>query len=224
MRDKKRQGVAIIEFSFVMVVLVPLLLGTVGIGLRLVQALRTQQLARDSGRMYARDLDFSQPGNKTILATLGAEVGLQTDGTGNSVLVLTTVTYIDKGMCQLDGYALDGAGDPIGCPNWKSWAFAQRLIIGNSSIRTSNLGSPLVTGPNPVTVNSTTGKISIHDQVSNRGDQAVFAMGNPFVNTTSQELNTLPTGQVLYVTEVAVTGFRLPPFATGDVVYAYNVF
>jgi hypothetical protein len=220
MKPNKRKGVAIVEFSFSMLVMIPLLLGTIGFGLRLLQQMQTIQLARDAGRMYARPgMDLSLPGNQTILATVGADLGLKTDGTGKAVLILTTVTYIDKGMCPQH----DAGGNPINCPNYQHWVFTQRLTIGNSSIRTSNLGSPLTTGPSPVTVNPTTGMISVTDQINNTGDQAVFASGNPFVSSPGT-LNTLPSGQVLYVTEVAAQGFAMLPFATGGMMYAFNVF
>lgn len=220
MKPDKRKGVAIVEFSFSMLVMIPLLLGTIGFGLRLLQQMQTVQLARDSGRMYARPgMDMSLPGNQTILATVGADLGLKTDGTGKAVLILTTVKYIDKGMCPQH----DASGNPINCPNYQSWVFAQRLTIGNTSIRTSNLGSPLTTGPSPVTVNPTTGLISITDQINNPGDVATFASGNPFVSTPGT-LDTLPSGQVLYVTEVAAQGFAMLPFATGGMMYAFNVF
>lgn len=223
MKRTKLQGVAIVEFSFVMLVLIPLLLGTIGFGLRLIQNLRTVQLSRDAGRMYARGLNFSQPGNKTILADLGSEIGLRTDGTGNAVLILSTVTYVDKGLCQSAGKSLDPGGNPIDCNNWKTWVFTERVVVGNSAIRTSNLGSPLLTGPDRVYVDPDTGKYRLADQVDNVNDRATFVAGNPFVNM-SGALNTLPSGQELYVTEAAVVGFRLPPFANGDMVYSYNVF
>jgi hypothetical protein len=225
-RSRRPNGVAIVEFSFAMVVLIPLFLGTVGVGLRLIQSLRVIQLSRDAGKMYARGLDFSQPGNKTLLANLGEDIGLQTTDSGTSTLILTTVVYIDAGMCQLGGHSLDGSGNPIDCPNWKSWVFAQRLVIGKRGLRTSNLGSPITSvtdGTIPVTVDATTGKISLSDQVDNPNDQATFAAGNPFVSDTFV-LNTLPSGQVLYVTEVAISGFSMPPFVSGGTVYAYNVF
>ena len=220
MKPNKRKGVAIVEFSFAMLVMIPLLLGTIGFGLRLLQQMQTIQLARDAGRMYARPgMDLSLPGNQTILATVGADLGLKTDGTGKAVLILTTVTYIDKGMCPQH----DVSGNPINCPNYQNWVFTQRLTIGNSSIRTSNLGSPLTTGPSPVTVNPTTGMISVTDQINNPGDVATFASGNPFVSTPGT-LSTLPSGQVLYVTEVAAQGFAMLPFASGGMMYAFNVF
>ena len=220
MKSNKRKGVAIVEFSFSMLVMIPLLLGTIGFGLRLLQQMQAIQLSRDAGRMYARPgMDLSLPGNQTILATVGADLGLKTDGTGKAVLILTTVTYIDKGMCPQH----DVNGNPINCPNYQNWVFTQRLTIGNSSIRTSNLGSPLTTGPSPVTVNATTGMISVTDQINNPGDVATFASGNPFISTPGT-LNTLPSGQVLYVTEVAAQGFAMLPFASGGMMYAFNVF
>jgi type II secretory pathway pseudopilin PulG len=225
MKRNRLKGVAIIEFSFAMLVLVPLLLGTIGFGIQLVQSMQTIQLARDAGRMYARGLDFSQPGNQTTLATLGADIGLKTNGTGKAVLILTTVTYIDKGMCQSAGKSLDASGNPIGCPNYRQWVFTQRLAVGNAGLRTSNLGRPLTSGPNPVLVDATTGKISLTDQVNNTGDVATFAAaGNPFVNIASGTLNTLPSGQMLYITEAAAQGFAMAPFATGGMMYAFNVF
>jgi hypothetical protein len=225
MKRNRLKGVAIIEFSFAMLLLVPLTLGTIGFGLRLIQQMQTIQLARDAGRMYARGLEFWQPGNKVILATLGADLGLKTDGTGNAVLILSTVVYVDKGVCVLGGKLLDASGNPINCPNYRQWVFTQRLLVGNPSYRTSNLGSPLTTGPSPVLVDGTTGKISLSDQVNNTGDVANFtATGNPFVNGTSGTMNTLPSNQVLFITEAASRGFTMPPFANGGMNYAFNVF
>ncbi len=222
MKRNQLKGVAIVEFSFAILVLVPLLLGTIGFGIRLVQSMQTVQLARDAGRMYARGLDFSQPGNQTTLTTLGADVGLRTDAASSAVLVLTTVTYIDKGMCQSAGKSLDAGGNPINCPNYQQWVFTQRLSIGKASLHTSNLGSPLTTGPSPVTVNSTTGKISLNDQVNNTGDVATFASGAPFVGVSGW--NTMPSGQVLYITEAASQGFTMPVYDNGGLIYAFNIF
>jgi hypothetical protein len=88
---------------------------------------------------------------------------------------------------------------------------------------TFSLGSPLTTSPDLVTVNATTGKISLSDQVINPGVVATFVIGNAFVNMCSI-VNALPSGQVLYVNEVAAQGFAMAPFATGGMMYAFNVF
>ncbi len=223
MKRHRLKGVAIVEFSFVTLVLVPLLLGTIGFGIRLVQSMQTVQLARDAGRMYARGLDFSQPGNQTTLTTVGADVGLRTDATSSAVLVLTTLTYIDKSMCQGAGKSLDASGNPINCPNYKQWVFTQRLTIGKASLHTSNLGSPLTSGPGNVHMDATTGNIPIFDQVNNTNDVATFAAGTPFI-AVSGGWNTMPSGQMLYITEAASQGFTMPIYDNGGLIYAFNVF
>ena len=211
MNRKSLKGVAFMEFALSMLVMVPLLLGTIGCGIQLIQSMQTIQLARDAARMYGRGLDFSQPGNKTILAAIGSDLGLHTTDTGGTaVLILSTVKYIDATIC------------PTGCTNFQQWVFAQRLVIGKPGYRTSNLGSPLTSGPGAVTIDAK-GNISAADQTSNANDRAIFTTGgNPFI--TAGVLNDLPSGTVLYITEAASQGFTMPPFANGGIMYAHNVF
>jgi hypothetical protein len=211
MNRKSLKGVAFMEFALSMLVMVPLLLGTIGCGLQLIQSMQTIQLARDAARMYGRGLDFSLPGNKTILAALGADLHLHTTDTGGTaVLILSTVKYIDATIC------------PTGCTNFQQWVFAQRLVIGNPSYRTSNLGSPLTSGIGAVTMDSK-GNISPADQKGNANDRATFKNGgNPFI--TAAALTDLPSGTILYVSEAASQGFKMPPFAGGGMLYSYNVF
>jgi hypothetical protein len=212
MNRKSLKGAALMEFTLSMLVMVPLLLGTAGIGIQLIQSMQTIQLARDAARMYGRGLDFSQPGNKTILAAIGSDLGLHvTDTGGTAVLILSTVKYIDDTIC------------PTGCTNLHQWVFYQRLVIGNPGYRTSNLGSPLTTGIGAVTLDAK-GIVSPASQMTtNANDRATFsAGGNPFI--TASALTDLPSGTVLYVSEAASQGFRLPPFASGGMLYASNVF
>jgi hypothetical protein len=213
MNRKSSKGVAIMEFALSMLVMVPLLLGTIGIGVQLIQSTQVIQLARDAGRMYGRKLDLSTTGNRTILASLGGGLGLHTtagDTGGNAVLILSTVEYINT----------------PGVMNYQHWVFAQRLVIGNSGYRTSNFGSPLVV-VNPlfsaVTLDAA-GKVNPLSQMTdNPNDRADFtAQGNPFVN--AGVLTDLPSGTLLYVAEAAAKGFVLPPFASGGMMYSYSVF
>ena len=224
MRRNKKKGVAILEFSFGLIILVPLLIGTTATGLNLIQVLSTVQLARDAGHMYARGTDFSQPGNKTVLATIGSNVGMSaTAGSGRSVIILSTVIYVDKAMCASAG-KVDGAGNPSGCTNYTKWVFTQRVTIGNSTVRTSSFGSPVTSGNGSVTVDSTTGRISLDDQVTKFGDVASFAVGiNPYANVAGV-ISGLPSGQVIYISEAATTGMTMPPFAPGSVVYSYAMY
>ena len=81
MRRKKTRGVEILEFSFITLVLLPLILGTSAVGLNMIWTLQTVQVARDAGHMYAKGTDFSLPGNQTILTNLGGNLGLTTNTT-----------------------------------------------------------------------------------------------------------------------------------------------
>jgi len=223
MNREKPRGVSIVEFSFAMMVLVPLLLGTVGIGTNLVLSLQTVQVARDAGHMYARGSDFSQPGYQTLLAGLASDIGLSTTaGSGSAVVILSQVLYVDKGICASDG-KVDGSGNPLGCTNYGQWVFTQRLVIGNSALRSSTFGSPITTGSKPVTIASN-GNISLSDQVTNPGDVATFAVGiNPYQNV-SGVVSGLPSGQVIYISEAAAQGFTMPPFAANPMLYSYRMF
>jgi len=226
MKDSRQRGASYIEFSFALLLLVPMLLGTVGLGLNLLLAYQTSQVARDAGHMYARATDFSLSGNQTILATLGSGIGLSatsgvtgTAGSGSAVVVFSTITYIDDAACVGGGYGSGGVHTSA-CKNYGDWVFQERIVVGNSSMKTSDYGSPLTTGPSPVTIASN-GAISTTDQLTNPGDVATFSAMNPY---NSSNGTGVPSGQQLYITEVAAQGFNMPPFAKSPVQYAYNIF
>jgi hypothetical protein len=232
MSQWNHRGVAIIEFSFAALVLVPLLLGMTGIGLNLVAHLQAVQLARDSGYMYARQVDFTQTANQTVLLGLGAGLGLSADtSTSQAVLILSSVTYVDSAMCKSDNKWNNTTNTPSGCTNYLEWVFAQRITIGNSSVHSSNFGSPVTTGTNPVQLDSE-GNVSLDAQVTNAKDVAVsatvggvqiFAGISPY-QSLSGNVSGLPSGQVVYVAEAAGRGFSMPPFAVNPVMYSYNLF
>ena len=231
MRHRNHRGVAVIEFSFAMLFLVPLLLGTIGIGLNLVQQLQTVQLARDAGYMYARQVDFTQTANQTLIAGLGVGVGLSvTPSASNAVLIFSTVKYVDKAMCQSDNKWNNTTDASNGCTNYQKWVFAQRIVIGDSSIRSSSAGSPVTSGGDPVAIDSS-GNIALDDQVTNSGDVAIstttggiayFAGIGPY-QSVSGNVSGLPSGQMVYLSEVACRGVTMRPF-TVPVRYSYNVF
>ena len=218
MRRKQTRGVAVMEFSFIMLVMVPLLLGTVEIGLNMVNTLQTVQLARDAGHMYARDVDFTQPGNLQILASLGAGTGMSTStgaGQGNARLILSKLRYVDKATCLYNSPIVDGSGNPVGCFNQGQWVFAERIAIGNSSLRASNFGSP-----SGVTI-AADGTITLAQQCTNTGDKASFGVTalNVYGNVTG-----LPSGQFLYIAEAEALGFKMNPYASNPMTYSYGIF
>ena len=223
MRGTGFRGAACIEFAFITMLLVPLLLGTGAAGINMITTLQTIQLARDAGHMYARGLDFSQPGNQTILANVGSTLGLSTTlGSGSAVVILSKLTYVDDAACSAAG-AVDSHGNPSGCTNLGKWVFTQRLEIGNSSVRTSNIGSPLTSGPTGVTVESPSGNISLSDYVTKAGAVATFNSINPYSDVNGN-VSGLPSGQMLYIAEAAATAFSMPPFIGPPATYSYGLF
>jgi len=217
------RGGATVEFALILLVLVPLLLGTGVVGVNLIRTLQTVQLARDAGHMYARGVDFSQPGNQTILMQLGQSVGLAAGTSGSAVITLSALTYVDKAACTAVGAVAANGNPTSACTNFGDWVFTQWMVIGNAGLRRDGIGSPLVSGPTGVTVNSTTGLISISDYVTKAGAVATFHSINPYsvVNGTAQGL---PSGQMLYVAESGVRGFSMAPFVTNGMTYAYGLF
>jgi hypothetical protein len=207
-------------------VLVPLILGTGAIGINLIRTLQTVQLARDAGHMFARNVDMSQAGNQAILATIGTGVGLSaTAGQGKAIVILTGLTYVDGSTCTAANQA-NGSGSSSTCTNLGEWVFTQRLEIGNTSLRTSNFGSPLTSGPTGVTLDSQ-GKISIGQYGTRAGAVANFSSANginPYTVSAGGAVSGLPSGQKLFLSEAAAQGFGLPPFVAGSPTYSYAFF
>jgi hypothetical protein len=225
MKKESQRGAAILEFSFIMLVLIPLLVGTAEIGINMVNGLQTVQVARDAGHMFARGVDFTQPGNRQILASLGSAVGMSTStgaGMGTALVILSKIKYIDKAACVAYGLPMDAGGNPIGCTNLGNWVFEERILIGNTSMRTSNFGSPLASGPNSVSI-SANGTISQSDQTINSGDRATFSGINPY-QVVSGTVTGLPSGQSLYIAEAAAQGFRMNVFTNNATSYSFGIF
>jgi hypothetical protein len=223
MKHRNSRGVSSVEFAFGMMVLLPLFLGTGVTGINMIRTLQTVQLARDAGHMYAKGVDFSQPGNQTILVDLGSGLGLSsTSGQGTAVVILSKLIYVDASQCSAVG-AVDGSGNPTSaCTNYTKWVFVQRWEVGNDSVRNSNYGSPLTSGPTGVTL-SANGTISQTQYVTRAGAVASFTGVNPYsvVNGHGQGL---PSGQVLYVAEAGSTGFSMPPFVSNVAAYSWGFF
>ena len=216
MQRKNESGASVIEFTFIMLTLIPILLGVGTIGVNLVRTLETEQLARDAGHMYARNVDFSASGNQEILANIGSSVNLSANsGSGNAVVILSTLTYVDDATC-VKGGAVDILGNPQGCTNLGKWVFTKRLTIGNSTVRSSAIGTP-----SGVTINSD-GSIAASDYVTKSGAVATFGSINPYTNVGGTASG-LPSGQYLYIAEASASEYTLAPYTAGAT-YAFGLF
>lgn len=138
MHNRRRKGNSIVEFALVSVFLVPLLLGTVNVGLTLGRSIQVNQVCRDAGHMYVRQVDFSKPQNQNVIQRLGENIGLNVNSPNASkgVVVLTRILYMGQTECA-------GAGLTItNCPNYHQPVITQRIVMGKSSLRASDFGSP----------------------------------------------------------------------------------
>ena len=129
---RRGRGSAMIEAALVISVAVPVLLGVSGIGVRLGRTLEGTQVTRDVAHMYALGTDFSLSGTQAIAQTLSRDFTLTASGTG--VLILSRVVKVFQTDCN-------AAGVPT-CPNLNQTVFAQRIVIGNTSLRSSSFGTP----------------------------------------------------------------------------------
>jgi Flp pilus assembly protein TadG len=159
-RNKLEKGNAMIEFGLSMVILVPILFGTVSFGVNLGNILQSTQIARDVAHMYSQTIDFSQAQNQNIAVNLVQGLGGMTVNGGNGVLILSQVIEVYLADCTAAGYT---AGQ---CTNSGSRVIVNRIVIGNSSLRASNFGTP--TG---VTI-SANGNIGASDYLTKATDVA----------------------------------------------------
>ena len=202
-RTKRSQnGVAIIEFTFSLFVLIPLLLGCLIFGFRLIRAIQMQQITRDIGHMYFRGIDFSTPVPIQTAQTLAQSFNLTVTGTSEMILSKT----------QLETQAGCDAANPASppgtpCTNLNKPVFIQQLTIGHAGIGSSAFGTP------PLQADLS---VSAADQANNAAAQAV---GFPAVLT-------LKAGEIAYVAEMVnqTPELNIPGFSGTPQVYSRSIF
>jgi Flp pilus assembly protein TadG len=179
-RNRHEKGNAIIEFGLSMLILIPILFGTVSFGINLGNVLQSTQIARDMGHMYAQGVDFSLAQNQNIAVNLVQGLGGMTTTAGNGVLVLSQVVEVYQADCAAAGFTVGQ------CTNLGSRVFTNRIVIGNNGLRTSDFGTP--TG---VTISSK-GNISGSDYLTK---------GTDVVSGFTDSVLPQADGQVAYVVE-----------------------
>src|SRR5580704_16694615 len=120
---RKQSGETIIEFSLSLMFLMPLLLGTLVFGFRLVEAQQINQITRDLAHMYSRGVAFNTTGGTTEAESLADQFGLTTSG--NSVVIFSTITLMNAAGCNA------GTGSN-NCTNLNKAVFTSQVAIGNA--------------------------------------------------------------------------------------------
>jgi hypothetical protein len=226
MKRRASRGGSLIEFVLSLLVLMPLVLGVGAIGINLIRTQATIQLARDAGHMFARKVDFTASGNMNLLARIGAGLNLPNSVTtsGNALVVLSALTYVDQATCN----AAKAANPGNGCSNSGKWVFTQRQNLGNLNLANSQYGNPRPwsTGDTQGVTMDSQGNISSDQYTDKNGAIATFSSANginPYSNVNGV-ISGLPSGSRLYVGEAFSTGFGMPPFTSGVPTYSFSFF
>jgi Flp pilus assembly protein TadG len=224
MRDRKRinRGGAMLEFTLLIPVWLPLLLGTMWIGTAMVRGLQVTQVARDLASMFCRAVDFSATGTSTaqndILPKLTQELGTVTS-TGTGVVIFSTLTYVGASVCQMAGstYYDSVTNTPkAACTNWKKFVFTQQYTVGNTSLRSSSFGGPATADPDATNQY----KIPIVKYVANAPDQVT---GFSLLPSPDTDPGGYQSGQPVYLVEVFFSGVGQVGYTQGGS-YAYAIF
>ena len=180
-RRRTEAGNTILEFGIVMVFLIPMFTGAFTIGMALTKAIQVSNVARDAVVLMVRSntdpnsgLDLSLTQNQRIIVRAAQGLGMASDAqndpsaNGNGVVILSKVIMVGPAECSV-GITPAPPGAPPwnagNCPNYGSYVFAYRIVIGNGTRWSSTLGNPGGTV-------QTNGTITAVDIASNTSDRA----------------------------------------------------
>lgn len=224
-RLKNQNGNTILEFAVVVTFLVPLLAGAFTTGMTLAKGIQVAGVCRDAGILMIRavvnpysGLDLSQTQNQKIIVRASAGLGMALDASqtpdtsGKSAVILSKVLLVGDSECAT-GISPAPAGAPPwnagNCPNYGSYVFAYRVVVGNQTRWASVMGTP------PSSIVGTGGVISAHDIASNTADRASHLGTGGII--------TLAAGSFALISEMYADVSALNLFSTPPILYARNV-
>lgn len=133
------RGTAIIEFALIACLfLLPLFFGVISLGLNLGRNIQITQITRDLCHMYSLGINFATisaqvtAGSPNMISQISPSYTLSSSG--NSVFIFSKFSTVYQADCTAAGVSP--------CSNLGQTVFLQRIVIGNSSIRASNFGTP----------------------------------------------------------------------------------
>ncbi len=208
-----------VEFSLLLPVIIPLILGTMWIGSTMVRGQQVTQMARDLASMYSRGVNFSSAGGSTssaILTNITQQLGALT-ASGTGVVIFSTLTYVGNSVCASAGSTY-GSISPLShtakCTNYGKYVFTQQYTQGNTNLQTSNFGTA------PAGDMDSNFNIALTTYVTDSKDVSTFnLLPAPQENGTDG----YQSGQPVYVVEVMFAGAVQAGYTQGSN-YAYAVF
>jgi len=200
-RIRGEAGNEVLEFVFVMLVFVPLLMYVIIIGIDLARAVQTAQVARDAGSMFVRGVDFSQSGNQAELARIGNDIGLAVPGAGAGAVQLSKVTYIATGDCTAP------------C-NGGHYVLVQRIVVGDT------------TGSGALFPGHSFMSLAGSPSYDSQGNVLNYTTDSSAVVTGVSSVLTLNSGEYAYISEAYFpsTMVYFPGFATSAGNYSSTIF
>jgi hypothetical protein len=134
-RCRRQKGNSLIEFALCMTFMLPLLFGSLTVGMGIGRSLQASQVARDVGHMYARSTDFSLVGMQNLVVQIARGLGMTRTG-GDGIVILSRVLKVGDAQCLAGGVAV------AACSNRTKSVVTQRIVIGNPSFSTSKFATP----------------------------------------------------------------------------------
>ncbi len=208
-----------LEFTLLVPVWLPLLVGTMWVGSAMVQGQQVTQMARDLASMYSRDVNFSSNGGSASSATL-AKITQQlgtVSATGNGVVIFSTLTYVGDSVCASAGPtygSLSPLSHTAACRNYGKFVFMQQYTQGNTSLRSSNFGTA------PSGDMDSNFNVALTTYVTDSNDVSTF---NLLPAPHESGTDGYQSGQPAYVVEVFFLGSGQSEYTQGAN-YAYAVF
>ena len=160
------------------------------LGFGLVRAMEVTQVCRDVGHIYANTPTIPQASLQTLLSSLATSMDLT--NSGNSFIVLSTITYVDASDCQGAGLSADSAH----CPNMGNYVFMRQITIGSNTLGRSGSVYASTFGTPSTNIQDPSGSIKPADYLT-----SASALVTNFPTTGI----TLVHGQVSYVSEMFAT-------------------
>jgi len=157
-RRRKERGNTILEFALLASFLVPMLTGAFTLGMAVTKSIQVNNVSRDAAVLMVRattdpqsGLDLSQTQNQRIIVRAAHGLGMNLNSnndpnpSGLGVVVLSKVVMVSDNECS-QGISPAPNGAPpwnnSNCPNYGSYVFAYRVVIGNGTRWSSVLGNP----------------------------------------------------------------------------------
>jgi hypothetical protein len=194
-RQKRQSGSTLLEFAIVVPCLVLLFFGTVGLGVMMGRFIQCVQVDRDVTHMYSDGVDFTQTTPQNIIVQqLALGTGITATG-GNGTIIFSQIQTVYQVDCT--------AAAVSNCANLGKPVFTQRITLGNTSLRTSNYGTPTSTlmdakgniSPSVYLAN-TDSSVRVSSQFESQLATAAVAVG------LSGTAPVQPQGNIAYMVEV----------------------